>query len=287
MNQLALSNDLNIITAEINSYKQVAGQAVFEIGKRLKHVKESDLVHGEWESWLSENVEMTRQHAHRFIKVYDELGTGNVTSGLHLGIKALYEIATLPAEERDKLQEIASTGELKLPNEMSVRELEEVKKSLKEAEQRAKQIEIERQLAVNQYAIEQDKLLHQIDELKSQQVRTPEDEARLDRLSSENVQLTQTVHKLQDELLERNSALEKRSHDLRKMKESLNKTRAYVEVDLSSALMYFTSISEQKDAQQVAETFWKELDETVNKQRTKWLSVLQNPVITEVEGNES
>lgn len=34
MNELTLSTDLNVITAEISSYKQVAGQAILEIGKR-------------------------------------------------------------------------------------------------------------------------------------------------------------------------------------------------------------------------------------------------------------
>ncbi|MGN4883467.1 hypothetical protein ACTFST_10935 [Bacillus cereus group sp. MYBK106-1] len=31
-----LSNDINIITTEINAYQRVAGEAIFEIGRRLK-----------------------------------------------------------------------------------------------------------------------------------------------------------------------------------------------------------------------------------------------------------
>lgn len=132
MNEVVkLSNDLNVITAEINSYKQVAGQAIFEIGRRLKHVKENDLVHGEFGKWL-ESVDMTPRHAQRFMKVYEELP--NTTPVSHLGIRALYEMATLPEEEREKEHTLPS-GETKTVNEMTVRELQEVKKQLKEAEQ--------------------------------------------------------------------------------------------------------------------------------------------------------
>lgn len=118
-----LSPDIAVITAEINAYKRVAGEAIFEIGRRLKHVKENDLAHGEWERWCREHIEMTPQHVNRFIRVFEELG-GNRTSGFGmLGVKALYEIATLPAEEREKPHIVPSTGATKTVDEMTVREL--------------------------------------------------------------------------------------------------------------------------------------------------------------------
>ena len=129
MNEIQLSNDLNVITAEIQSYKQIAGQSIFEIGRRLKHVKENDLVHGEWISWL-ESIDMNRKTAHRFITVYDRLPE-DVSSMGHLGVTALYEIATLPEEEREK-EHVTSKGETKTVDEMTVRELQEVKKKLRE-----------------------------------------------------------------------------------------------------------------------------------------------------------
>ena len=126
---LELSTDINVITAEINAYQRVAGEAIFEIGRRLKHVKENDLAHGEWTKWCKEELGMTRQQADRFIVVFEEFGTNDTTS-CQLGLSRLYEIATLPPEERDVPHELP-TGEIKTPDEMTVRELRELKRQLK------------------------------------------------------------------------------------------------------------------------------------------------------------
>lgn len=91
---------MNVITAEINSYKQVAGQAIFEIGRRLKHVKENDLVHGEWIKWLS-SINMDRSEAHRYIQVTESIKVEDVGTFQHLGLRALSEIATLPQFRND------------------------------------------------------------------------------------------------------------------------------------------------------------------------------------------
>ncbi|MDT2687116.1 DUF3102 domain-containing protein [Enterococcus gallinarum] len=127
MNEIQLSKDINILTAEINSYKQLAGQSIWEIGRRLNYVKENDLAHGEFSKWVSE-IGIQEREAQRFMKIANELP--NATTWSALGTRALYLIATLPEEERTK-EHVTEKGETKTPDEMTVRELQELKKQLK------------------------------------------------------------------------------------------------------------------------------------------------------------
>lgn len=101
----------------------------------MKHVKENDLVHGEWSKWC-ESIGMSRSKATRFITVYNEWSLNGLTSN-QMSLETLYHIATMPEESREQSHTIPSTGETKAVDEMTVRELREVKAELKQAEQRA------------------------------------------------------------------------------------------------------------------------------------------------------
>lgn len=141
-NEIQLSQDIKVITAEINSYKSVAGQAIFEIGRRLKGVRDNPIEYGfkdyrDWENWCVKEVEMTRQYANQFIKVFEELGNSGFRN---LSMKVLYQIATLSEEERNK-EHLLQSGEKKTVDEMTVKELGEVKRALKEKEDEIKRLE--------------------------------------------------------------------------------------------------------------------------------------------------
>ncbi|WP_051410149.1 DUF3102 domain-containing protein [Brevibacillus panacihumi] len=118
----ALSNDLQVITAEINTYKRIAGESIFEIGRRLKHVKENDLAHGEWEKWCRQDLGFTPQHANKFIRVYERFGKRTSTFGLALDLLALLVNDT--DEFVSATHTIPSTGETKTVDEMTVRDYE-------------------------------------------------------------------------------------------------------------------------------------------------------------------
>ena len=142
MNELQLSNDLTTIETEIKSYQNIAGQSIFEIGRRLKHVKENDLAHGEFGKWL-ERIGMHRQQAHQFIKISNEFENTNVNARLHLGVRALYQLATMPKEQReDVIQNGIETKEgKKSVEEVTTRELEDYKKRTKSLEQQNVQLQ--------------------------------------------------------------------------------------------------------------------------------------------------
>lgn len=123
MNEITLSNNLAQIELEISYHKQIAGQSIWEIGRRLNHVKEKDLAHGQFMEWLKK-IEFSQTVANQFMKVAKELP--NSVTSQNLGINALYLIATLPEEEKEEqIQRIEDGGT------PTVRELQEVKKKLK------------------------------------------------------------------------------------------------------------------------------------------------------------
>lgn len=127
-NEVTLSTDLNTVTAEIRSYQNIGGQAIYEIGRRLKWVKQHDLAHGEYGKWLdSMNIDAT--FAKRAVKISEEFS--NSATLPDLGASALYLIASMPPDERTK-PHLTDDGEIKTPEEMSVRQLQSLKTQLKE-----------------------------------------------------------------------------------------------------------------------------------------------------------
>ncbi|QXV71958.1 pathogenicity island protein [Staphylococcus phage vB_SarS_BM31] len=138
MNELQLSNDLPQIEFEISHYQQQGAEAIFEIGKRLKHVKENNLQYGEFGKWLDE-IGIDHTFAKRSMKISSEL---NIDSAhVHqLGIRALTQIVSLPEEHREEKQQ-TSSGEMKTPYEMTNKEREEFKRQLKQREEEKSQLE--------------------------------------------------------------------------------------------------------------------------------------------------
>ena len=209
MNEITLSNNLSQIELEISHHKQIAGQSIWEIGRRLNHVKENDLVHGQFLEWLTKmNIERTE--AHRMMKVAEELP--NVATLQHLGTTALHLIATLPEEEREEQIQRIEDGD-----NPTVRELKEVKKKLNlrklankrlQAEnERIKSAKVEvketiKEVIPDDYRATQDlnKQLLEKNKKLSKSVKAMEEREEVDKKSAQYDELTRAIEESQGQL---------------------------------------------------------------------------------------
>lgn len=208
MNEITLSNNLAQIELEISHHKQIAGQSIWEIGRRLNHVKENDLAHGQFLEWLTKmNIERTE--AHRMMKVAEELP--NVATLQHLGTTALHLIATLPDEEKEEQIQRIEDGDTP-----TVRELQDIKKKLNLSKQANKLLRDENE-ALRSSKVEVSEI---VKEVIPDDYRATQDLNK--QLLEKNKELSKTVKAME----ERSEFIEKQLADTLAQREEADKKSA-------------------------------------------------------------
>ena len=208
LNEITLSNNLSQIELEISHHKQIAGQSIWEIGRRLNHVKEHNLVHGEFREW-HENLGLDKDFAYKSMKIAKELP--NVETLRHLGTTALHLIATLPEEEKEEQIKRIEDGDTP-----TVRELQEVKMKLKLSQQ-ANQLLRDENEKIKSSKVE---VKETIKEVVPDDYRATQDLNR--QLLEKNKELSKTVKAME----ERSEFIEKQLTDTLAQREEVDKKSA-------------------------------------------------------------
>ena len=139
--------EIGVVTAEIKELKRQAQSMaiayVIEIGRRLVEAK-AVLPHGEWSTWLSEEVDFSQSTANNYMKIFEEYGSDQLTlfgavanSQLiaNLSYAKALKLLAVPADERESFAEQVDAENI------SVKELDAAIKEKKAAEERAAELE--------------------------------------------------------------------------------------------------------------------------------------------------
>lgn len=219
MSEITLSQNINRIETEIQFYKEQAGQSIWEIGKRLNHVKKHDLAHGEFGAWLKK-IGINHPEANRIMKVAKELPNSSTLT--NLGSTALYLIATLPEEAREE-KHVTADGDTKTPDEMTVRELQDLKNKINQKNELIK----EQQRVIDHYATKKPEV---VEKIVKKEIQHP----HVDDLRSDNKQLSEALKTAQaeaDAAKERTNFIENQLTELLDQRKEVDeKSRRYEEL---------------------------------------------------------
>lgn len=143
--QVIQERTLPVIASEILQIEEnacrVAMDAAIRIGERLVEAK-AIAGHGNWAQWCEENLNYSQKKAERFMKIFEEYGDENSpylksTTLSKLSISKALSLLDIP---KDEVENFAETHDIEA---LSVRELEEEIKALKESNKEAAAIKEE------------------------------------------------------------------------------------------------------------------------------------------------
>lgn len=126
MNELV---SLNQLVSEIKFFENQAVVSYWEIGKRLSKAKEQ-VGHGNWYSWVDENLGYTPETARSLMKIYGEIS--NPKSICDLNYTKVLKILSIPAENRQEFVEKHDVEDMTTRQLQA--EIKEYKKNLKAKE---------------------------------------------------------------------------------------------------------------------------------------------------------
>ena len=208
MNEITLSNNLSQIELEISHHKQIAGQSIWEIGRRLNHVKENDLAHGKFMEWLNK-INLNWSEANRMMKIAKELPNYSTLS--NLGSTALYLIATLPDEDKEEQIQRIEDGD-----NPTVRELQEVKKKLKLSKKVNEQLRAENE-KIKSSKVEVKETIKEV---------VPDDYKATQDLNKQLLEKNKELAKAIKDAEERSNFIEKQLNDTLAQREEVDKKSA-------------------------------------------------------------
>lgn len=208
MNELILSDNLSQIESEIKQEKERIGKSVWEIGTRLKYVKEHDLTHGQFMSWY-QGLGFNKNFVSKAIAVADNLS--NFPTLGNIGTEALYLIATLPEEKKQEQIQRIEDGDTP-----TVRELQEVKRKLQLSQQANKLLRDENEKIKSSKT----EVKETIKEVVPDDYKATQDLNR--QLLEKNKELSKTVKAME----ERSEFIEKQLADTLAQREEVDKKSA-------------------------------------------------------------
>jgi hypothetical protein len=284
---------IETITAEIKIFEQSMKESIahhaWEIGRRLNEAK-SVVSHGEFTKWIENNFEFTNRYAQEFMKFYDSNTNSN---SLFDGLEwtKIRQVISLP-ESVDRAEFIAdphtipSTGESKQVEDMTVKQLREVTKQLKQAE--SERIRLENLTITQQRELNEERSKPPTIDTESLK-RIAKLEAKEDKeyqLAKDNIKLQLDMKNMERDFAEKITQRDKESQAYGDLRKSLRSIINVVTMENSNAKQQYRLIAGHKEANEAVQDFIKRFDPLVQELFKTWrgVTVVSEEVIVNVAG---